>query len=252
MTGDDRKRRGAGRLIVDAIAEHEVERVGELSPAELAEEMKKEGRDPERAKAVAEKALAGAAAGADAPARDTERATPLSRRERGGARRLIEDALAEQEVERIGELSPEQLAAEMKKEGRDPARARAVAERALAAVDASAEPAAGKVVRLDERRRWGWSRTTLSLVAASFVGIAGYRALQGPGDSTNPPPTQEQERARGLREEAFTACKDGKASVCKDRLDRAKALDPEGERSREVAEARARIKQLEAAGAGER
>jgi len=229
VTSDDRRRGGAGRLIADAMAEHEVERIGALSPEELAAEMENQGRDPARAKAIAASSFA------------------VKHR---GALRLIEDSIAEYEVERIGELSPEGLADEMKKEGRDPARAKAVAERALAAVDATAEPS-GKVVSLEEKRKARWGvRVTLLLVAASFVG---YAALGGVVGVSHPPPrTEGEERATDLRKEAFAACDEGQASVCKDKLDQAKALDPEGEQSSQVVEARARIRRLEASGAGNR
>jgi hypothetical protein len=44
---------------------------------------------------------------------------------------LIEDCIAEAELERIGELSPEELEAEMRAKGYDPSRAREIARRAL-------------------------------------------------------------------------------------------------------------------------
>jgi hypothetical protein len=171
---------------------------------------------------------------------------------RRGAGRLIEDAIAEDEVERIGALSPEALAEEMKKEGRDPARAKAVAEKALAAADTSVEPA-GKVVSLDARRKRRRTWTALALVAASFVGYVGYKSLEPSTVAQAPPgPADLQSRARGLRKEAFAACDKGNAAVCRDKLDQAKELDPGGEQDSEVTQARARIKQIEAASAGER
>ena len=52
----------------------------------------------------------------------------------------MEDAIAEHETERIGKLSAEEVEAELRAEGIDPARADEVARRALAAADAAAKP----------------------------------------------------------------------------------------------------------------
>jgi hypothetical protein len=57
-------------------------------------------------------------------------------RKPGNAWALIEDCIAEAEVERIGKLSPEELQAELRANGVDPKRAQEILRRALAQVDA--------------------------------------------------------------------------------------------------------------------
>jgi hypothetical protein len=264
------KRRGAWDLIEDAIAENDAERAGELSGDELAAEMKKAGLDPARARALTDKALAAAPAAApprrgsawgliesaigehdaEAAAKEAGKVVSLEERRkeeqaprRGSAWSLIEDAIAEHEVERVGELSGEELAAEMKKAGLDPARARALTDKALAAAGASAEPS--KVVSLDAQRRRRWTRASLWLVAASFAGYAAI-TLGGPGGvGTGDTRTEAEIRAADLREEAYAACAKGDALVCKGKLDEAKKLDPKGEQKSDVLGARARIEELE-------
>jgi hypothetical protein len=57
----------------------------------------------------------------------------------GSASELIEDCIAEAELERIEKLSPEELEAEMRASGLDPKRADAIFRAALAAADAREE-----------------------------------------------------------------------------------------------------------------
>jgi hypothetical protein len=147
-------------------------------------------------------------------------------------------------VERAGTLSGDELVAEMKRAGLGPERARAAADKAVAAAGGSAEPT--KVVSLEERRKGRLRRASMWLGAASFIGYAAVDSLRGSGGVTAPNPhTEDEMRASDLRVEAFAACEQGNAPVCKAKLDEAKALDPHGEQRSEVAQARARIKQLE-------
>ena len=278
---EDRKRGGAWNLIEDAIAEHEVERAGELSGDELAAEMKKAGLDPARAKAITEKALAAAAATsapgakpaaarprgsawsliesaiadheAETAAKEAGKVVSLQERRKdaevphpGSAWPLIEDAIAEHDVERAGELSGDELAAEMKKVGLDPARARALTDKVLARAASGAEPS--KVVSLDAQRRRRWPRATLWLVAASFAGYAAITWGGATGVGGGDPRTDDEIRAGSLRDEAYAACGKGDVKVCKAKLDAAKDLDPKGEQTSDVLRARARIEELEKAG----
>jgi hypothetical protein len=194
---------------------------------------------------------------------------------RPGAWGLIEDAIAEHEVEQVGALSGEALVAEMKKAGLDPERAKVILQNAIADADAvpdadegaaggaaggAAPPGRGsawsliesaiaehdaeaakpaKVVSLDERRKRRWTRLTLLLVAASYPV---YLAVTTGGGGVASSPAAV---AKELREQAFAACNDGNAALCKAKLDEAKKLFPEGEEDRRVVRARARIKELE-------
>jgi hypothetical protein len=275
---EDPKRRGAWGLIEDAIAEHEVERAGELSGDELVAAMKKAGLDPARARALTDTTLAAAASTpaatpaaaprkrngawrliesaiaeheADEAAKQAagnvvsldERRKEQAAPQPGGAWPLIEDAIAEEDVERVGKLSGDALAAEMKKAGLDPSRARALTDKVLAATRASADPP--KVVRLDERRRRRWMGPSLLVAAAS---AALYVAAVGTGTGvvgTGDPYTPQEAQAHDLRKEAFAACEKGDAPLCKAKLDQAKELDPKGEQKNDVAQARARIEELE-------
>jgi hypothetical protein len=165
----------------------------------------------------------------------------------------IEEVAAEAQLDRWKGMSDAEVRAALEAEKVDPARLERLRKLvgAGAAAGASAEPA-GKVVSMDERRKGRrWTRGTLWLVAAS---LAGYGALQlgGGVGAPHPPETEAQLRARSLREEAFAACDEGKAGACREKLDEARALDPQGEKAGEVTAARERIKQLEVAEAGER
>jgi hypothetical protein len=179
----------------------------------------------------------------------------------------VEKLLAEEEAERIERLSDEEFAAELKRKGVDPSRARS-AEDLLARAMARAaqqrpvvaptpsrplepavkpEPAAtakspaapeGRVVPLPQRRpRMAW----WAAAAASIAAIVGAAALEGPAVVAHFRPPTPEEKAEGLRDEAIADCARGSWGPCAQRLDEAARLDPAGESAERVQKAREAI-----------
>lgn len=154
---------------------------------------------------------------------------------------------AEEEAERVANLTDEALDAEIRKRGGDPERvptaehylAKATARAAKTAAPAPAAPApptqrVAPVVRI--RRPW---RTALIVLAATFVAaFAIYVATKPPRVAT--PPTDKQ-MAEGEREIAEASCAMKEWSACKKYLDEAATLDPAGESEPRVQKARAEI-----------
>jgi DNA-directed RNA polymerase specialized sigma24 family protein len=118
-------------------------------------------------------------------------------------------------------------------------------------------PAARVRQRVSRMRRWMKERwmAELALVAAlALAALVAYSLLRKPREvpeavvpevpSALPPeaPTLDRERARALRAEAFERCDRSDWTGCLDDLDRAAALDPEGERDPIVAASRERAK----------
>jgi hypothetical protein len=64
-----------------------------------------------------------------------------------------------------------------------------------------------------------------------------------PEDTHSPADPNAKRRAAALRQEAFTACNGQDWKNCSERLDRAAAIDPEGEQLPEVKERRHQIAQ---------
>jgi len=185
-------------------------------------------------------------------------------RKPGGARELLEDLLAEDEIERLQAMPAEERRAAMKAQGLDPDAARTRANEVLAKLGyetATAAPAAApvpapKVVSLaaerEKRRRPTW---VLALVAAAalFVVVGGggaIVALSGPSPSATPsvppiptaPPgpspeqlAQEQRaKADELRKVAAVECGKGDWRGCLENLNDARQLDPQGDDARAV------------------
>jgi hypothetical protein len=170
---------------------------------------------------------------------------------------VLEDLADEQELERLSKLTTEQLLEEMKKDGLDPARARADQERILAKARAErAGPAAppAKVLSLAEaRERRRTPVVPLALAAAAavavVVGVTKREAIEAmftpeptPTGTSVPqvPPTHEPtpaEKAAALRQKAFVNIAKGYYGEAQDQLDEAKALDPRGDSAEAVQDA---------------
>jgi hypothetical protein len=179
----------------------------------------------------------------------------------GGAADLIEDAIAEYEVERIGGLSPDELRDEMRREKRNPERADAILRRALAVVAETPDTAPGgseqgagasggssaggepprKVVNLAQARANRRRLTTGSLlVLAAMLLLWIGRRYRDDGVAGGAPDRRPE--AAELRKEAVRLCREGQFAECEARLDRAFRLEPEGEGDPDVTRARAAIR----------
>jgi hypothetical protein len=176
---------------------------------------------------------------------------------------VVEDLLAEEEIERRMAMPAAERRAEMKAQGLDPDRAHVVANEVLAklgyptaATAPTAEPP--KVVSLDaarDRRRPKRPAWVLALVAAAIAlvvvgGGGAIVALNTPSPSaTSPAPSiptappgpspeqlaQEQRaKADELRKLAAVDCAAEKWRACSKDLDQAAALDPQGDDARRV------------------
>ena len=169
---------------------------------------------------------------------------------RGG--QYLLDLLAEDEAERLDGLSAAELQAEAKREGlsRGPgpeeiiARVKAVAARApqpeigraAQAVDAVEEPAPeSRVIPIRRFSRLGW---ILAAAAVVLVVIAAVKRPQIIAAFHEPTP---REVAESLRDDAVGNCEQGAWAACRDMLDHAAGLDPEGETEERVQKARADI-----------
>jgi hypothetical protein len=179
---------------------------------------------------------------------------------------FIESLLAKDEAERIEKLSDAELAAEMRREGDDPARAPS-GEELLARVAARAarrsaeQPFVARAVPSVPARplkpppaaHQKPSRLAWLLAAALVLGallivvvkapaiVAYFQGLQiGPDNERIPPPTPH-ELAEKLRDDAMGHCAQASWSTCKEKLDEAAKLDPAGESEPRVVQAREAI-----------
>lgn len=187
---------------------------------------------------------------------------------------LVEDALLEQELERLEGLSVEQLREEMRKKGVDPARAREATARALGVppadvgvrAGAGGGGPAGKVVDFasaKERRRGNRTVLYAALAVAAAVGAlavgSSWRQIGGAIDAYfNPAPTENpvpkptaqpetheptpQEKAAELRKEALVNVQKWYFGLALDQLEDAKELDPDGDNAQPIQDARAACK----------
>lgn len=186
---------------------------------------------------------------------------------REAARDLMRELLEEAEIQRIEELTPEQMAEEAKGSGLAPGEGLEMLRRAVAAVDASgaaqpspapaangaakvAEAGKPKVVSLDERRRSRAGLFALLAAAALILLVIGavwrnpmmrqqIDAWFSPKPTapvpTHPlpivPPTHEEtpkEKADRLREAAYVDIQKGYFDYAWDELEDARDLDPDG------------------------
>jgi hypothetical protein len=181
--------------------------------------------------------------------------------------RLVEDLMAEAEVERVEGLSDQDLHAEVRAAGMDPDRLPGVDDllrrgKERAALRAAAGPAAPSNGRAEGRlltlplapARAMASRRMVWLVAAGFalalgaIGIAERDAIVAMFKKTpvdiKPDPDSilaPNEVAAKLRDDAEAACTDGKWGLCERKLDEAALHDPAGEKEPRVVKLRADI-----------
>jgi hypothetical protein len=154
--------------------------------------------------------------------------------------RFAEDLFAQEEAERIEKLSGEDLRAEMRKDGIDPARVASGQELIEGAMARAAKQRA-PVARARRRP----SPVVWLLAAALGVPIAAIAVLayvRRPGNLASgvPWPTP-REAAETLRDEAVESCESGAWAACRAKLDEAARLDPGGESEERVQKARREI-----------
>jgi hypothetical protein len=167
---------------------------------------------------------------------------PDSRRGLRATADLFTEAEIEREVERVASMTDRDLDDALRSQGLDPDQPFDL-EKMLPEPPAKTAP----VAALRPRPQWN-----LWLVAASFaaMAVASVVALRStPTDpdvagGEGPQPTASPSalaRAETLRGEAERACAQQLWGACAQRLDHAKALDPEGERQERVRRWRAAI-----------
>ncbi len=176
--------------------------------------------------------------------------------------RALEKASTDAEVGRIDALSDDELDAELRAAGIDPADAAKIGmdvlEPAPAASDggvASGVPARTGVAEakaaVDEaprgRRRVYWIAGFAA--AAVVIGVLVTRPSGGPPVGTGHPDAEAAlKEAADLRERAFGACDQGYWAACEDALNAAQRLDPAGETAPRVVAARRSIRAVAADG----
>jgi hypothetical protein len=156
----------------------------------------------------------------------------------------IQKLALEEEAERVGKLSDEEIDQELAQKGIDPKalrqRGKALAERL-----AAKPPAPVIALPAPPPRRGGplyvWIAAA-AIAAAVPVAIALIHQDEGVSSGWHPSPSA-QAQAAGLRDQALRACREGHFPECERGLDEAKALDPSGEERSDVREARRRIEQ---------
>jgi hypothetical protein len=167
---------------------------------------------------------------------------------------MVEDAMVDDELERLAKLTPAELDAEMNKLDIDEGRARTMVEQAITGADAleaaekktapvPAEAPLARVVSLAQAKAKRNARIMWLAIAAGTVVTVGVTQGQQIVAWISPPPPAPsvppsvspvngltpQERAAKVREEAFADCEKGYVDVCEDELDVAKELDPVGD-----------------------
>jgi hypothetical protein len=173
-----------------------------------------------------------------------------------------EKLFADEEIERIGKLSDQDLLEEMRAEGKDPGRVPSAEDLMAGALTRSRAPkehnpasaerrmgdangaAKTKVVALRPKKTSVFVWLAAAAVGAMVLGVVvmnrppttvahGFDA--GGGVAT------PHERAAKLRDEGLAACSSQLWDTCEKRLDDAKQLDPDGENERRIVEARKAI-----------
>jgi hypothetical protein len=174
---------------------------------------------------------------------------------KGGAWDYVEGAMLEDEIERLAALTPEQRREELKKAGVEPGAGRAIAERAIAEVDATekaaGKPAKGEVVSLDAARaRKRGPLWALMAVAASVLLVAGMgyelrpdiEAYFQPAPTATGPsprtPSPAEMRAASIRAQAYAMCDTHQWDACELDLDKAAEIDRPGDTDPKVVRAR--------------
>lgn len=133
----------------------------------------------------------------------------------------LEEEAIDDEVQRVLALSDEALDAELAKAGADPTKIRARGATLAARSGKSAAPT--------PIRRTGW---VIWLAAATLGGlVVGVALMNRPVQVAQPRPESPEGRAASIRDVAKAACVRHSWAECHDLLDKAKDLDPEGDRT---------------------
>ncbi len=178
--------------------------------------------------------------------------------------RALEKASTDAEVGRIDAMTDDELDAELRAAGIDPADAAKIGVDVLATVPASSDGgvASGVPARTggseakptrDEAPRGRRSVYWIAGLAAAAVviGVMVTRPSSGPWVGTGHPETEAAlKKAADLRERAFGACDQGYWAACEDALNAARTLDPAGEAAPRVVAARRSIAAVAADGSG--
>lgn len=166
----------------------------------------------------------------------------------------VADRAGREEMQRLGEMTDEELDAELGEAGFAPDAAARLVEAALAKADAPAKPPPQVVSLAAEREKRRRPVGLLLLVAAVAVAVVGGGATLVALNTPEPPPTtpvptvptappgpppallarQQREKAEGLRKEARARCDEGAWGECQRSLATAASLDPAGDETRAV------------------
>jgi hypothetical protein len=150
----------------------------------------------------------------------------------------LEQMATDDEVDRVLSLSDEELDAELAKGGADPQKVRAHGE-ALAArmVEKGRRVEEDKAPPRLVRVRWvAWlAAAAVSGSAATFAVVSANPGLVAQPPSLQPHPAPSPAE---LRDEGLTACDHHDWALCLELLDRAKALDPQGDTTPHIQDAR--------------
>jgi hypothetical protein len=168
--------------------------------------------------------------------------------------RALEKTGADAELERIDAMSGDELDAELRAAGIDPAEAAKIGEDVLGPLPASsngapppltpawtgvaeAKPAVDEAPRGSRRIYWiaGFA------AAAVVIGVLVTRPRDGPPISAGHPDRAALKEAADQRDRAFGACDQGYWLECEDELNAAQSLDPAGEAAPRVVAARRSI-----------
>jgi hypothetical protein len=141
----------------------------------------------------------------------------------------LDQAAVDDEVKRVLALSDEALDEELADAGLDPAQIRASGASLGAQIDKRAAPTPIR------RVRWvAWlAAAALGGVAIVFATTSEFATRREPEHVGQGLP-ESPERAAHLRSEAKTACDKQSWAQCLELLDRAKAIDPDGDGAQEV------------------
>jgi hypothetical protein len=148
-------------------------------------------------------------------------------------RRTPEETLAaiaahadDDEMESVLAMTPEERRAELRAAGFDIEAGNAKAD----ALRAATLAASGSVTPI---RRWR-PRNVAMLAAAAFALFGGLIVANDRDPNVSAIPPRELLEARDLRNQAAHACAAKKLSECVDRLERARVLDPAGDKSEDA------------------
>jgi len=172
--------------------------------------------------------------------------------------RLVMDLVDEEELARIDALSAEEIARELEADG--------IRREDCPNIDAFLQKRGGGAPVVDiaaarARRRTAWVVTLIAAALGGIVAVIGIRSapqieawwhgpLKAPEHAppietapAPPPPSPAVLAAASFRAEASRACDEHLWGTCEQRLNDARALDPEGENTDEVRALRRRIEQ---------